>query len=230
MTLIQIPNPKSQILNPNGFTLLELLITLTILTMLVGVIFGCLHIGIRAWEKGEEVVEGNQEMRILLDLIPQQIRSLYPYKFKEGDIESLAFKGDSDSIRFISTLGATSRGTAGLALVSYFVDPSHGLMLCEKRIFKREMFENEWDMKEDGIPLSSLISGIAFEYQGEEGDWSREWDANEEGAFPYVIRLALTYKEKVSDKEATAALTIPLIAKSLGRMPFSPPAGEELDL
>lgn len=230
MTLIQIPNPKSQILNPNGFTLLELLITLTILTMLVGVIFGCLHIGIRAWEKGEDVVESNQEMRILLDLIPQQIRSLYPYKFKEGNIESLAFKGDSDSIRFISTLGATSKGAVGLALVSYFLDPSHGLMLYEKRIFKREMFEDEWDMKEDSIPLSPLVSRIAFEYQGEEGDWSKEWDANEEGGFPHIIKVALRYKKKSFDKKIATTLTIPLMAKSLGRMPFSPPAGEELDL
>lgn len=219
--MILAQNRKSK-----GFTLLELLITLTILTMLVGVIFGCLHIGIRAWEKGEQVAKDNQEIRILLDLIPQQIRSIYPYKFREGNIESLAFKGDSDSIRFISTLGVTSGGAAGLALVSYFVDPSYGLMLCEKRIFKREMFEDEWDMKKDGVPLSSLVSGIVFEYQGEEGEWFEEWDANEEGGFPHIIKVALRYKEKPPDKEATI-LTIPLMVKPLEGMPLGLPGPDE---
>ncbi|HEX7533874.1 MAG TPA: prepilin-type N-terminal cleavage/methylation domain-containing protein [Syntrophales bacterium] len=38
-----------------GFTLLELLIALTITAMIVAIIFGALRIGIRAWEKGENV-------------------------------------------------------------------------------------------------------------------------------------------------------------------------------
>lgn len=214
-------NPKSK-----GFTLLEVLVTLTILTMLLGVIFGCLHIGIRAWEKGEEIAEQNQEMRIVMDLISQQIRSIYPYRFREGNIESLAFKGDDDSIRFISTMGATSRGAVGLTFVSYFIDPSYGLMLCEKRIFDRKTFEDEWNMEEDAIPFSSLVSEIAFEYEGEDEEGSEEWDANKEGGFPHTVRVSLRYKEKLSDKEATATLTIPLIAKPLEEIPFLPSSGE----
>ncbi len=216
-------------LKSKGFTLLELLVTLTILTMLLGVIFGCLHIGIRAWEKGEEVAEENQEIRILRDLISQQIRSLYPYKFREGNIESPAFKGDDHSIRFISTMGATSRGPVGLTLVSYFVDPSYGLMLCEKRIFKRETFEDEWNMEEGAIPFSSLVSEIAFEYDGEDGEGSEEWDANREGGFPDTITVSLRYKEELSDKEATTTLTIPVMAKPLEEMSYIPSSGEDLN-
>jgi prepilin-type N-terminal cleavage/methylation domain-containing protein len=218
---------RAQNLKSKGFTLLEVLVTLTILTMLLGVIFGCLHMGIRAWEKGEEIAEENQEMRIVKDLISQQIRSIYPYRFREGNIESPAFKGEDDSIRFISTMGATSRGAVGLTFVSYFIDPSYGLMLCEKRIFDRKTFEDEWNMEEDAIPFSSLVSEIAFEYEGEEGEeGSKEWDANKEGGFPHIVRVSLRYKEKLSDKEATTTLTIPLIAKPLEEMPFMPSSEE----
>jgi len=38
----------------DGFTLLELLISMTILAMIVVIIFGAFRVGIRAWEKGEK--------------------------------------------------------------------------------------------------------------------------------------------------------------------------------
>ncbi len=75
------------------------------------------------------------------------------------------------------------------------------------------MFEDEWDMKSESIPLSPLVSEIAFEYQGEQGDWSEEWDTNETGGFPSTINLTLTYREKPLDQKTTIALTMPLMAR-----------------
>jgi len=43
-----------------GFTLLELLISLTILSLVTVLIFGAFRMGIRAWEKGERNIDGRQ--------------------------------------------------------------------------------------------------------------------------------------------------------------------------
>ena len=61
--------------NSRGFTLLELLISLTIVALIVVIIFGALRIGIRAWEKGEKDVDVRQRQRIVLDLIKRQLAS-----------------------------------------------------------------------------------------------------------------------------------------------------------
>lgn len=216
----QISHPKSRIPNPNGFTLLELLIALTILSMLMTVVFGGLHMGIRAWEKGEDNAENNQELRIVLDLISQQIKSIYPYVFREGEEEVeefLAFTGNSDSIRFISTLGATSSDAAGLSFVSYFVDTSKELMLYEKRIFKKEMFQEELD-KENSVVLISRISEFSLKYQDDERDWFDGWDVNERKSLPEAIKLTLTYEGGPSQGETTTVSTIPLMTTSLPGM------------
>lgn len=173
--------------------------------------------GIRAWEKGEDNAENNQELRIVLDLISQQIKSIYPYVFREEEEEEeeeevLAFIGNSNSIRFISTLGATSSDAAGLSFVSYFVDPSKGLMLCEKRIFRKEMFQGELDVKEDSVVLSSRISELSLKYQDDERDWFDEWDVKERKSLPEAIKLTLTYEGTPSQDETT---TIPLMTTSL---------------
>ncbi len=176
--------------------------------------------GIRAWEKGEDNAENNQELRILLDLISQQVKSIYPYVFREGEEEVeefLAFTGNSDSIRFISTVGATSMDAVGLSFVSYFVDTSKGLMLYEKRIFKKETFQEELN-KENSVVLSSLISKFSLKYQDHEGAWYDEWDVSEREGLPKAIELTLTYEGGPSQGETTTVSTIPLMTTSLPGM------------
>ena len=58
-----------------GFTLLELLISLTIIGLILVIVFGALRIGARAWEKGERDVETHQIQRIVLDNMKRQIAS-----------------------------------------------------------------------------------------------------------------------------------------------------------
>ena len=59
----------------SGFTLLELILSLTILSVVLLLIFGALRVGTRAWEKGEKDVEIQQRRRAVLDLIQKQIAS-----------------------------------------------------------------------------------------------------------------------------------------------------------
>ena len=63
-----------------GFTLLELLISLTIIGLILVIIFGALRIGVRAWEKGERDVESHQRRRVVLGLVKRQFASTYPYR------------------------------------------------------------------------------------------------------------------------------------------------------
>ncbi|HNT58060.1 MAG TPA: prepilin-type N-terminal cleavage/methylation domain-containing protein, partial [Syntrophales bacterium] len=58
-----------------GFTLLELLISLTLLSVIAVLVFGALRLGVRAWEKGEATIETRQRERIVMDLLQRQMAS-----------------------------------------------------------------------------------------------------------------------------------------------------------
>lgn len=199
--------------NSRGFTLLEVLVALTIFGIVVVIIFGSLNLAVRAWERGESAAERNQETRIVADLIEQQVKSTYPYYFREGNEETPAFRGERQSVRFISTVGLASGDVVGLAFVSYFVEPGKGLMLCEKRVFSKKVFEETSSGREGSVLLSSSISEVSFEYETEDGEWKESWDIKEMLVFPRSIRITLEFSKDESGEKKTARLNIPLVAK-----------------
>jgi len=88
------PNHQSSIINhqssiSSGFTLLELLISLSIVGLILLIVFGALRIGSRAWEKGERDVEAHQRQRIVLGLIKQQLASASLLEIKDRGPEAV---------------------------------------------------------------------------------------------------------------------------------------------
>ncbi|MGA1867000.1 MAG: type II secretion system protein J [bacterium] len=62
--------------NENGFTLLELLISISILAMILAIIMGAMRLGSKAWDSGERRIEKYQRVRVVYDLISEDIRSM----------------------------------------------------------------------------------------------------------------------------------------------------------
>ncbi len=113
----EMSNGKSS----RGFTLLELMIALTIVAMIVVIIFGALRIGIRAWEKGERDVDSRQRQRIVLDLIKRQLTSTSVSEVWGMDQQLVSLTGDSKSIDFVSHIPMTPGNRLGLVYVKYAV-------------------------------------------------------------------------------------------------------------
>ncbi|MBW1972640.1 MAG: prepilin-type N-terminal cleavage/methylation domain-containing protein, partial [Deltaproteobacteria bacterium] len=66
-------------INKKGFTLLELILSLSILSVLVVLMAGVMSLGSRAWDRGEEMSNDSQKIRISLGLIAKQLKSIYPF-------------------------------------------------------------------------------------------------------------------------------------------------------
>jgi len=62
-----------------GFTLLEILVSMLILSMVSILVLQGLRIGYKVWEKGESKVAHNHRVRIALDTISKQLSSGYPF-------------------------------------------------------------------------------------------------------------------------------------------------------
>jgi len=102
-----------------GFTILELIVSITILTLVALIIGQGFRIGVNSWDKGEEETLETQKLRILSGMLSQQLKSFYLYKTMLDDDRSNAvlFKGEDDSILFVTSLTDVSAG--GLKWVRY---------------------------------------------------------------------------------------------------------------
>lgn len=211
----------------SGFTLLELVVTFTILSLVVIMILGALRLGSAAWEKGEERAEKIQKKRVVFDLLSQQMKSAFPYRIKSQKAESdyLAFLGDGGSLRFVSAFSLRARKQEGLVFVIYKVEEgaSSGktLKLYEKRVLNKTFLEETPD-EEQFLTLADGLSDLRFEYFEEAaeggdkdatGTWAESWDAKEKKGLPSQVKLTATWKEKREELEISLPMLVSLPAR-----------------
>ncbi len=197
-----------------GFTLIEVMITLTILGFILLMIFGVFRMSLASWEKGEAIKDDYQKERIISQLISRQIKSLVPYKIKgqkpEGDF--LAFEGTAQSLKFVSALPLAARQPEGLVYAVYAFEQkgekTSVLMLYEQKLLNKN-FMDEPLREERGVPLLEGITEVHFEYyreaapeKGQESGWVEEWNPAEEKALPRALRLTITYPSGRASSES----------------------------
>jgi len=168
-----------------GFTLLELIIAITILTMITLIIGSGFRLGIQAWEKGEEATGETQRLRVLSSLFSQQIASVYPYKMKIEDEDEpvVVFRGEQDSMVFVTTIANSSFG--GFKWVKYIY--RDGALLYKEGLLPDKKLEE--NLKKDEEIIDSGIGEVRFAYRDVDGEWEDEWDYGEE--LPSAVRVEL---------------------------------------
>lgn len=205
--------------HPKGFTLLEVVVTMTILGLILVIVFGAFRLGLSVWDKGEQTREEYQRQRTATQLIFRQIKSSVPYKIKtqkaEGDY--LAFQGNAHSLRFVSTLSLRAARPDGFvfAIYEFKEGGSEGgrLVAYEKRVTNKDFFE-EGPKEGEGVTILEGLSDIRLEYFREEDPqktrseaWLNEWNAKEEKELPSALKMTITFKNGSVEKEE-APLTL----------------------
>jgi prepilin-type N-terminal cleavage/methylation domain-containing protein len=85
MKIYRARSNKSKIRSRGGFTLLEVIIAITILSLIMVIIGSAFRLGIQAWGRGEKETEDGQRLRALSSLLSQQLKSIYPYRINPED-------------------------------------------------------------------------------------------------------------------------------------------------
>ncbi len=191
---------------PSGFTLLELLISLTIVGVVLVIIFGALRIGSRAWEKGEADVEAQQREKVVLALIKRQISSFCAREIGREDEDPYLFKGDERSMSFMSRMPAVPAIRSGMVYVKYSINPTNEgkneLDLYEQDVLSvhSKGILEESDEAEFHVLIPDAYH-MEFEYlkRPEKGDaspeWQAIWDPASDTGFPLAVRITFQRKE-----------------------------------
>ncbi|HTZ18070.1 MAG TPA: prepilin-type N-terminal cleavage/methylation domain-containing protein [Dissulfurispiraceae bacterium] len=186
-----------------GFTLLELMISLVLMGLVVLITAGAMRLGFRSAESGQRKIESVERLRTSLNILESQIQSAFIVKKPaDADIDFAQLKGDRSSIEFRS-LYSWLGGTKGPVFVKYEVKegPTGGraLYVTENPIFIPEA-------KKEALLIENARD-LFFEYfqkgpTDEKGKWADDW--TDKDTVPYRIRITITTDAKV------LALILPL--------------------
>jgi len=194
-----------------GFTLIEVVLAISIFAMVVAVIFTSLRLGTTSWEKGERDIEFNQRLRSVTELLYRVIASTYPYTITPSSLDThkiyLAFFGKSDSLTFVSYANPYKR-IGALSLIELWRNEDRGLMLGEEAALASSDAElDKLDLRSDDCSAVLLddVKQISFRYldrdkDDDEGQWVEEWDPTDKGIrLPIMVEVILQLTDQVGE-------------------------------
>ncbi|NOZ68965.1 MAG: prepilin-type N-terminal cleavage/methylation domain-containing protein [Deferribacteres bacterium] len=172
--------------NRKGFTLLELIISITILSMVILLISSGYRLALDSWEKGENETAATQRLRILSSLLSQQLKSAYPYRAKIEGKRVVLFRGDAASVMFATALTDSSYG--GFKWVKYSYD--NGTLLYKEGLLPDKKLTEKLSGDEEIIDTD--LGGVEFSYfSADEGEWKESWDFGTD--LPGAVRVRISY-------------------------------------
>ena len=124
-------HPITRSPDQSGFTLFEVLLSMTLLGFLMLALLIGMRVANRAWRTGEARLRQVHAAAERSDFVVTQITSLVPYRITSNDPNLpgtvIVLEATAHCLRFISSYSSVYRGRSGLVLVEYgIVRPSHG--------------------------------------------------------------------------------------------------------
>jgi general secretion pathway protein J len=188
----------------SGFTLIELLLSLSILSIVMVIIIGALRISVRAWEKGENVLNVQQRSRTVLDQLTHQLTSASVLMSAQKEQPLVTFAGNSRTIEFTSSLPLVSKIQLGLVHVKYVIetgsDGKKRLLLYEENITVEDhLSESPLKFDTEALVLIGEFEDLSLEYLadgsgGPDLNWTTAWQSQNETDLPRAVRI--TYRDK----------------------------------
>jgi general secretion pathway protein J len=177
-----------------GFTLIEVILALTIFALIGTVLFGAFTLGHRAVERSSAHFEKNQALRSFSDLIGGYIRSSYPYRTSPQDA-TIYYNGEREQLSFVSSysLAMGGRGMAKVYLSWEGGDGADGVLRLEEEVPVRLNSEDGESGYRTGVVLHERVQMFELAYldaRGAEERWEERWDAAEKKALPRAVRLS----------------------------------------
>lgn len=106
-----------------GYTLLEMLISITLTGLLMVALVVAVHVGNKAWQQGEARLLQVHAEEERTQFMFQQISSLVPYKVTSSDPDMAGefsiLEAEATRLSFLSTCGSRNRSRSGLVLDEY---------------------------------------------------------------------------------------------------------------
>jgi len=213
-----------------GFTLIEVLVAMTLFSVVMTAVYAAFQTGARVWRHGEENMQMFQDARVALTLLARELRSAFP---EAGHLflgeDDTSGHRHNDRIEFFAVrppLDPSQGQEARILKISYYVDQARGgrgqVLRRQEQIVTgpiptQEQFA-KLGKKERLIKmekpwrciLATNVDSLDFQYM-----WKQEWVpfCTQGFGLPEVIEVALTLRgeEKRSDtRRFVTAVRIPV--------------------
>lgn len=206
----------------NGFTLIEVLIAMTLLGIMVVLLFSSLKIAAESWNAGEnKIIEVNKKA-VVYQFFKRHLTTIRPVAAQtvsNNDDDSLepqqAFQGQSRTMRFVAALpvSAARKGLQVFEIAADAAEPSTIMVALSP-------YQQTEPGQPERVVLLERVKSFAFAYFGKqeengEAGWHDDWTGIDR--LPQLIKVGISLDDgsywpemvfplKISGQAATTAI------------------------
>jgi general secretion pathway protein J len=174
-----------------GFTLVEVVIALSIVSVLLLIAFGGLRVAIAAWTKGEDRAEAHQHARTLLTVLARSVGAAYPYRTAAEDSPepAIQFDGWPDRLSFVTLAPPVPFGAPiAYAAVQIGLDEgeARALVVRQRALPNHNIFSAAAPALRD-----PEVTSLGFRYLRPGAGWETRWDGAAEDGLPVAVQISV---------------------------------------
>jgi len=180
----------------SGFTLIETVLSLSILVVMIGLVLSSLRLGQRSMEKGEQALNDATARRFITKRVASDVTSMYLYSEKKYGQKTYLFSGAESDFAFVTThrAGATGLPRGGTTFVRYAVGRG-GLIVSEKTL---PLMDAAQKQESRAFTLGPEVSRVSFMYLGDKG-WVKKWNMASEQRLPLAVQAEFFFKSSLRE-------------------------------
>ena len=198
-----------------GFTLIEVVVAMTLLGIMMVLLYSGLTFAMRSWDAAERVGTRATDQRIGTNFLRRELGETFPMRWKEPTMLQFAFEGKAHTLRFVSSRPAGIQA-GGLSLVGLAVedDGERHRSLLMRRAMPDDEAKDFGPLERSEQKPTVLVSGVrdvAFSYFGAQNDftdpdWVDEWPYP--SRMPMMVRLRVTLADGTPRPEMLVKLMV----------------------
>jgi general secretion pathway protein J len=178
-----------------GFTLLEVIISIALLSLILVIMAGAMRLSYRSIDRGEAKTAYLERLKACFSLIDDQVQSAIPLTRQDDEQGRYFFEGTADRVKFASNYSLIG-GRNGYVIVTYTARRAENGTIAFNIEENTVGVDNQREIR-----LLEGLSAMRFEYYRKEseteqavGEWVDTW--TDELLFPRKIRVTLTFPDR----------------------------------
>jgi len=202
-----LPSPLRGKGRVRGFSLIEVVLALSIAAAVLVIVFGGLRVGLAAWSKAEARAARIDHARGVLVLLERALDGAFPYRLVAPEQRGarILFDGRPDRVTFATLAPPFPAGVPIAFTAVSLSSEAPGLTL------RQQVLPNALALDRTApVLVDPETAGMRFRYLGEQpGAWQDEWDMGREETIPRAVEITLLGR---AGEGAAQVLTVPIRA------------------
>ncbi len=189
-----------------GYTLLELVLAMTLTAMLLGMLSAGLYSVVNDWQRDTSGLDRALDKSLAVLQLDRALQAAFPHTYIDSERLSrfVYFNGDASSVSFVSTV--SPQRSSGLTTWQLVSDERDGVQLKIS-----PAFSDNPDERLEALDAVTLLpdyrADLRYLAQKADGkEWQDEWQGSERQSLPLAVELVLRPLRRDSDAEVLEIL------------------------